>query len=92
METEGFSVSASKVNRPLIRISNKDFFVTSLIKNNNDFANARVERRKTFVKFLDDENFDGGNPFGESDATANVSVDFYLVSQKRQENKVFVEL
>jgi lambda family phage minor tail protein L len=92
METEGFSVSASKVNRPLIRISNKDFFVTSLIKNNNDFANARVERRKTFVKFLDDENFDGGNPFGESDSTANISVDFYLVSQKRQENKVFVEL
>lgn len=92
METEGFSVSASKVNRPLIRISNKDFFVTSLIKNNNDFANARVERRKTFIKFLDDENFDGGNPFGESDASANISVDYYLVSQKRQENKVFVEL
>jgi lambda family phage minor tail protein L len=93
METEGFSVSSNtKPNRPIMRVSNKDYLITNLLSNNEDFRNAKIERRRTFLKYLDDENFDGGNPWGEPDPNAEITVDFYLVSQKRQENKVYVEL
>jgi lambda family phage minor tail protein L len=93
MEVEGFSINSSgKPNRPIIRISNKDLLLTNLLSNNEDFKNAKVERRRTFLKFLDDDNFDLGNPWGESDPKAEISVDIYFVSQKRQENKAFVEL
>lgn len=93
IEAEGFSVAADgKPNRPILRISNKDNLITSLLANNSDFKDARIERRRTFIKFLDDENFDGGNPWGEPDQEAEITVDYYLVAQKRQENKVFVEL
>ena len=93
METEGFSISSSgKPNRPIMRISNRDYLITNLLANNEDFKNAKIERKRTFLKYLDDENFDGGNPWGEPDPKAEITVDFYLVAQKRQENKVYVEL
>lgn len=91
MQIDGFEVSADgRMNRPKIQISNKDYFITAMLKKHNDFKNARVSRKRTLVKFLDDENFDGGNPYG-ADSTAELSSQEYIVSQKSQENKVFVE-
>ncbi len=59
MEVEGFSINSSgKPNRPIIRISNKDLLLTNLLANNEDFRNAKVERRRTFLKFLDEQNFE----------------------------------
>lgn len=93
MEHEGFEVSADgRPNRPLVRFSNHQYFASALLANNDDFSNARIQRKRTFVKFLDDSNFDGGNPWGEADPDAEISNDTYLVSQKRRENKEFVEL
>ena len=93
MEIEGFEINADgRVNRPKIKISNKDYFITNLLRKNEDFKNARVTRIRTFVKFLDDKNFDGGNPFGDPDSTAELSRQEYIVSQKVQENKIYVEL
>jgi len=93
IEIDGFEVNADgRVNRPKIKISNKDYFVTTMLKKHNDFKNARVSRKRTLVKFLDDENFDGGNPYGESDPSAQISEEQYIVSQKVQENKIYVEL
>ena len=93
MEIEGFEINADgRVNRPKIKISNKDYFITNLLRKNEDFKNARITRIRTFVKFLDDKNFDGGNPFGDPDSTAELSRQEYIVSQKVQENKIYVEL
>ena len=93
IEAEGFETNANgRLNRPKIRISNNDYFVTNIAQNNNDLKNAKVIRKRVFVKFLDDINFDGGNPFGEADASAELFNEEYLVSQKIQENKSFVEL
>jgi lambda family phage minor tail protein L len=93
LEIEGFEINADgRVNRPKMKISNKDYFITNLLRKNDDFKNARITRIRTFVKFLDDENFDGGNPFGSSDSTAELSRQDYIVSQKVQENKIYVEL
>jgi len=93
VESEGFEVNANgQMARPKIRISNKDYFMTDLLLNNHDLQFAKIIRKRTFVKYLDDVNFDGGNPWGQADSTAEISNDTFVVSQKTAENKVFVEL
>jgi lambda family phage minor tail protein L len=93
VETDGFEVNANgQLSRPKMRISNKDYFATDLLLNNDDLQFAKVIRKRTFVKYLDDVNFDGGNPWGESDASAELSNDTFVVGQKTAENKVFIEL
>lgn len=92
VETEGFEVNANgRLARPKIRVSNKDYFVTDLLLENDDLQFAKLIRRRTFVKYLDNVNFDGGNPWGLADASAEVSVDTFVIGQKTVENKVFVE-
>jgi lambda family phage minor tail protein L len=92
VETEGFEVNANgQLARPRIRVSNKDYFVTDLLLNNDDLQFAKIIRKRTFVKYLDDVNFDGGNPWNQADASAEIASDTYVISQKTAENKVFVE-
>lgn len=92
IEAEGFEITANgKLPRPKIKVANKDFLVTSLLQNNSDFKNAEIIRKRTFVKYLDDTNFDAGNPFGEADSSAEISEEKYVIGQKTQENRVFVE-
>ena len=93
MEIEGFEVNADgRVNRPKIKISNADYYMSNILRNYSDLENGRIIRKRTFVEFLDDENFDGGNPFGSADNTAEISSQEYIISQKVQENKILVEL
>ena len=92
IEAEGFEIASNgKLPRPKIRIANKDFLITSLLQNNNDFKNAEIVRKRTFLKYLDNENFDGQNPFGTADSTAEISEERYVIGQKTQENKLLVE-
>jgi lambda family phage minor tail protein L len=92
VETEGFEVNANgELARPKIRVANKDYFVTDLLINNSDLQFAKLIRKRTFVKYLDDANFDGGNPWSQADASAEISKDTFVISQKTAENKVFVE-
>jgi len=93
VETDGFEVNANgQLARPKMRISNKDYFATDLLLNNEDLQFAKIVRKRTFVKYLDNVNFDGGNPWGEADASAELSNDTFVVGQKTAENKVFIEL
>jgi len=92
VEGEGFEINGNgQLSRPKIRMANKDFLITSLLQNNSDFKNAKIVRKRTFLKYLDDVNFDGGNPFGSQDFTAEISNETFLIGQKTAENKVFVE-
>jgi lambda family phage minor tail protein L len=92
VETEAFEITANgELPRPKIKISNKDYFITDLLNKYQDLQFAKLIRKRTFVKFLDNANFDGGNPWGEADASAEISTDTYLIGQKTAENKLFVE-
>ena len=92
LEIDGFELNADGgINRPKIKVANKDYFITSLLKKFNNFKSARIVHKKIFVKYLDDENFDGGNPFGQPDQTAEIFSQKYIIAQKTQENKIFVE-
>lgn len=93
VETDGFEVTANgQLPRPKMRISNKDYFATDLLINNDDLQFAKIIRKRTFIKYLDDANFDGGNPWGQADASAELSNDTFVIGQKTAENKSFIEL
>jgi lambda family phage minor tail protein L len=92
IESEGFEINGNgQLSRPKMRIANKDYLITNLLQNNFDFKNAKIVRKRTFLKYLDDVNFEGGNPFGSQDFTAEISIETFLVGQKTAENKVYVE-
>jgi len=92
VETEGFEINANgRIARPKIRISNKDYIMTDLLLGFKDLQFAKIIRKRTFVKYLDNINFDGGNPWGQSDYNAELSNDTFTMSQKTAENKLYVE-
>ena len=93
MESEGFEVLGNqKLPRPKIRVSNAGMYVSSLLRQYDNLNNAKLERRRTFVKFLDDTNFPNGNPFGSSNPNSKMPTEKYFVSRKILENKLFLEL
>lgn len=92
VEAEGFGVFGDgTLPRPKIKVSNNNNIVTYFLGQYKDFKNAKVFRKKVFVKHLDDVNFDGGNPFGLANSDSEISEEKYLIGQKVQENKAFVE-
>jgi len=92
IETEGFDILADgKLARPKIKVANQNNIITNFLQNNNDFKNAKIVRKRVSVKFIDDVNFEGGNPFGSADAKAELTDETWLMGRKTQESKIFVE-
>jgi len=92
VESEGFDILADgKLARPKIRVANKNNVITNFLQNYKDFKNAKIVRKRVSVKFIDDENFEGGNPFGEADPKAELTDETWLMGRKTQESKIFVE-
>lgn len=93
VEVEDFETNIfNRISRPRIRVSNVNLAISNLLRQKNDFKNARLERTKIFIKYIDDVNFDGNsNPFGVADPNAEISTDSFIISQKLQENKNIVE-
>jgi|TARA_R110002020_G_scaffold51418_6_gene145512 lambda family phage minor tail protein L len=93
MECEGFDIFGDgKLARPKLRILNKDYIITNFLQNYDDLVNAKIVRKRVSVKYIDDANFDGENPFGVADPKAELTNETWLVGRKTQESKVFVEL
>jgi lambda family phage minor tail protein L len=92
MESEGFDILGDgKLARPKIRVANQNNIITQLLQVNKDFKNASFIRKRVSVKFIDDENFEGGNPFGEADPKAELTDETWLMGRKTQESRLFVE-
>jgi len=92
IESEGFNVLGDgKMARPKIRVANKNNIITNLLQNYKDLIQAKIIRKKVQVKFLDDDNFDGGNPFGVADSKAELLSEEWIMGRKTQESKIFVE-
>ena len=92
IESEGFDMLGDgKLARPKIRVANRNNIVTNFLQNYKDFVNAKVIRKRVSVKYLDDINFDGGNPFGVADPNAELTNEEWIMGRKTQESKVFVE-
>jgi len=92
MESEGFDILGDgKLARPKIRVANQNNIITQLLQVHKDFKNASFVRKRVSVKFIDDENFEGGNPFGEADPKAELTDETWLMGRKTQESRLFVE-
>ena len=83
-EIEGLEVSGKgQLPEPTIKLSNTNNALGAAINSFNDLVGAKLTRRKTFKKYLDDEP--GANP------AAQFPLDIYIVEQKISQNKFFVE-
>jgi lambda family phage minor tail protein L len=93
MESEGFEILGDqRLPRPKIRVSNAGLYISSLLRKYNNLNGAKIVRKRTFAKFLDDANFPGNkNPFGEANPNAKMPDDKYFISRKTSENKIAVE-
>ena len=77
--------------RPKLTFANVDGFVSRLIRGQDDFVGLHIKRIRTFLKYIDAENFvDNINPFGEPDSTARFPDDEFVINQKTQEDKNIV--
>ena len=92
VEAEGFGVFGDgTLPRPKIKVGNNNKIVSYFLAKYKDFKNAKLFRKKVFVKHLDDVNFEGTNPFGLANSDSEISEEKYYIGQKVQENKSFVE-
>ena len=92
IESEGFDILGDgKLARPKIRVANQNNIITQFLQIYKDFKNAKIVRKRVSVKFIDDVNFEGGNPFGEADPNAELTDETWLMGRKTQESKLFVE-
>ena len=93
IKAEGFeSKSDGRLPRPKLTIANPDGLLSKILHSNNDFANSKVTRKRTYVRFLDAENFPNRvNPFGENISDASLEDDLYFINRKTEENKNAVQ-
>jgi len=91
-EVSDFEVKGDgSLPRPKITMANIDGFISQMIQGKNDFVGLKVKRIRTFLKYLDAENFaDNINPFGTPDYTARFPDDSFIINQKQEESKNYV--
>lgn len=95
VKMEGFEQqSDGRLPRPKMSIANPEGLFSKIVRSNNDFSNCKVTRKRTFARFLDDDNFQnrnlnekGKNPFGEADPDSHYPDDVYYINKKASENK-----
>jgi lambda family phage minor tail protein L len=93
IEASGFTLNADgTLPRPKLRISNVNGQMSTISRHFKDFIGSKLIRIRTFLKFLDAENFpDNINPHGTPDPEAKLSNDEYIVNIKTVENNELIE-
>jgi len=84
VEAEGFEWSGiGAFPTPVLRISNVEFATRIAVATFNDLLGAELIRLRTFRRFLDD----GTDP----DVDSRFPDEVYIIEQKKNQNKVFIE-
>jgi lambda family phage minor tail protein L len=99
VKMDGFEhKSQGGLPRPKFSIANPQGLFSRIIYSNQDFLNCKITRKRTFARFLDEENFqnknlnqDFENSFGKSDPRASFADDIYFINKKTLENKDRIE-
>ncbi len=94
IQSSGFeSKGDGSLPRPKLAVSNQDFFVSNLIRRYNNLIGAKVVRKRTFLKFLDNSNFaESRNPYGSADPTAGLEDQVFFILRRASENRAAIEL
>lgn len=99
VKMEGFEhKSEGGLPRPKFALANPQGLFSKIVYSNQDFLNCKVTRKRTFARFLDEDNFQNRNlnenfknPYGESDPRASFPDDVYFINRKTLENKDRIE-
>ena len=100
MEAEGFEVKGdNSLPRPRLKVSNIQYVISKYLKVHNNLIGAKVVRKRTFARFLDDANFEGGkNPYFDiSTQASEASGEMFLpdqtfyINRRTTETKELVE-
>lgn len=98
IETEGFEKTGDgRLPRPKLRIANPDGILSLIVKLNKDFANCTVTRKRTYAKFLDEDNFlnrntnSDKNAFGTPDPDSHFPDDIFFINRKILEKNDILE-
>ncbi len=93
MYVEGFEVHGDgRLPRPKMTFSNHQGNMSLKLGFFKDFINYKVTRIKTFVKYLDKENFpDNVNPHTDPDPEASFAEEIFYVNTKISENDEVVQ-
>ena len=93
IQSSGFeSKGDGTLPRPKLMVSNQDFFVSNLIRRYNNLVGAKIVRKRTFLKFLDNRNFsDGKNPYGSADPASGLEDQVFFILRRSSENRAIVE-
>jgi len=93
IKMEGFDQkSDGRLPRPQFTIANPEGLFSKIVHSNQDFANCKITRKRTYARFLDQENFPNGvNPFGESGSDSHLPDDVYFINQKTIEDKTAIQ-
>lgn len=99
VQCDGFEYSGNgQLPRPKLRVANVLGTLTTIllavnaITPGNDLIGAKLIRRRTLARYLDNANFPGNtNPYGTPDSTAEFPQEIYYISRKVVENRDVVE-
>ena len=93
VEASDFEVLGDqRLPRPKIKIANAGMYVSSMLRKYDNLNGAKLVRRRTYAKFLDDANFPNNkNPWGSANPNARLRDDKFFISRKTIENKLVVE-
>lgn len=75
--------------RPKIRVANVEGMFSALITDLDDLIGAKIVRKRTMARFLDEVNYRDGNP--EADPTQEFPDQLWFIDQKASENKFMIE-
>lgn len=90
IEATGFDVTGNgEIPRPRVIVSNILGTLGSLVRSYDDLVGAKLVRRRTFVKYLDEVNFAEGNIL--ADPSAEFVPDVYFIDRKVTETNAFIE-
>lgn len=98
IKVEGFEYNAESgtLPRPTITVSNLLGAISAILLDvntttaGNDLTGAKFTRIRTLVRYIDNANFDGDNPFGTPDTTAEFPKEIYYVARKVSEDRASV--
>lgn len=91
VQVSGFEYNGNgQLPRPKLVVANVTGVISALVLLYQDLLGAKLTRKRTFAKYLDAVNFDGGvNP--TEDDTASFQDEVFFIDRKSSENKATVE-
>ena len=90
IEASGFDISSQgTLPHPTLTIANIEGIFSALIRKYDDLIGARIIRKRTFARYLDEINFPNGNP--TADPNSEFPEDIWYIDKKTSENKQAIQ-